>query len=161
MYDAWHSYKCEIVRTYTDEVPDKIPIEDNEEFKSVRNAVVKSAAEISSPSAQPDREIDYDYAELKERKMILIISLTTRNSVTILCYSTASADIISRRQTIWRTQSGGFAWRLTEGLSSPLTSFTRATVTESSPKSRAISSAICARLWTQASATPSMNTPNI
>ena len=68
MYDAWHSYKCEIVRTYTDEVPDKIPIEDNEEFKSVRNAVVKSAAEISSPSAQPDREIDYDYAELKERK---------------------------------------------------------------------------------------------
>ena len=68
MYDAWHSYKCEIVRTYTDEVPDKIPIEDNEEFKSIRNAVVKSAAEISSPSAQPEREIDYDYSELKERK---------------------------------------------------------------------------------------------
>ena len=68
MYDAWYSYKCEIVRTYTDEVPDKIPIEDNEEFKSIRNAVVKSAAEISSPSAQPEREISYDYAELKERK---------------------------------------------------------------------------------------------
>ena len=68
MYDAWHSYKCEIVRTYTDEVPDKIPIEDNEEFKSIRNAVVKSAAEISSPSAQPEREISYDYSELKERK---------------------------------------------------------------------------------------------
>ena len=68
LYDAWYRYKCEIVRTYTDEIPDKIPIEDNEEFKSIRNAVVKSAAEISSPSAQPDREIDYDYAELKERK---------------------------------------------------------------------------------------------
>ena len=68
MYDAWHSYKCEIVRTYTDEVPDKIPIEDNEEFKSLRNAVVKSAAEICSPSAQPEREIDYDYSEMKDRK---------------------------------------------------------------------------------------------
>ena len=68
MYDAWHSYKCEIVRTYTDEIPDKIPIEDNEEFKSIRNAVVKSAAEIYSPSAQPEREIGYDYSELKERK---------------------------------------------------------------------------------------------
>ena len=68
LYDAWYRYKREIVRTYTDEIPDKIPIEDNEEFKSIRNAVVKSAAEISSPSAQPDREIDYDYAELKERK---------------------------------------------------------------------------------------------
>ena len=68
LYDAWYRYKCEIVRTYTDEVPDKIPIEDNEEFKSVRNAVVKSAAEIFSPSAQPEREISYDYSELKERK---------------------------------------------------------------------------------------------
>ena len=68
MYDAWYSYKCEIVRTYTDEVPDKIPIEDNEEFKSIRNAVVKSAAEIFSPSAQPEREIDYDYSEIKGRK---------------------------------------------------------------------------------------------
>ena len=68
MYDGWYSYKCEIVRTYTDEVPDKIPIEENEEFKSVRNAVVKSAAEIFSPSAQPEREISYDYSELKERK---------------------------------------------------------------------------------------------
>lgn len=68
MYDAWYRYKCEIVRTYTDEIPDKIPIEDNEEFKSIRNAVVKSAAEISSPSAQPEREISYDYSELKERK---------------------------------------------------------------------------------------------
>ena len=68
LYDAWYHYKCEIVRTYTDEVPDKIPLEDNEEFKSIRNAVVKSAAEIFSPSAQPEREIDYDYSELKERK---------------------------------------------------------------------------------------------
>ena len=68
MYDAWYSYQCEIVRTYTDEVPDKIPIEGNEEFKSIRNAVVKSAAEIFSPSAQPEREISYDYSELKERK---------------------------------------------------------------------------------------------
>ena len=30
--------------------------------------LVKSAAEICSPSAQPEREIDYDYSELKERK---------------------------------------------------------------------------------------------
>ena len=66
MYDAWHSYKCEIVRTYTDEVPDNIPIEHNEDFKWVGNAVVKRAGEISSPWAQPDREIDYDYAELMD-----------------------------------------------------------------------------------------------
>ena len=43
LYDAWYGYKCETVRTYTDTMPDKIPIEENEEFKSIRNAVVRSA----------------------------------------------------------------------------------------------------------------------
>ena len=68
LYDSWYRYKCEIYRTYTDEMPEKIPIEENKEFKSIRNAVVKCAAEIFSPSEQPEREIDYDYAELKNRK---------------------------------------------------------------------------------------------
>ena len=68
LYDSWYRYQCEILRTYTDEMPEKIPIEENKEFKSIRNAVVKCAAEIFSPSEQPEREIDYDYAELKNRK---------------------------------------------------------------------------------------------
>ena len=68
LYDSWYRYQCEIHRTYTDEMPEKIPIEENKEFKSIRNAVVKCASEIFSPSEQPEREIDYDYAELKDRK---------------------------------------------------------------------------------------------
>ena len=68
LYDSWYRYQCEIYRSYTDEMPEKIPIEENKEFKSIRNAVVKCAAEIFSPSEQPEREIDYDYAELKNRK---------------------------------------------------------------------------------------------
>ena len=68
LYDSWYGYQCEIRRTYTDEMPEKIPIEENKEFKSIRNSVVKCAAEIFSPSEQPEREIDYDYAELKNRK---------------------------------------------------------------------------------------------
>ena len=68
LYDSWYRYQCEIYRTYTDEMPEKIPIEENKEFKSIRNSVVKCVAEIFSPSEQPEREIDYDYAELKNRK---------------------------------------------------------------------------------------------
>ena len=68
LYDSWYGYQCEIHRTYTDEMPEKIPIEENKEFKSIRNAVVKCASEIFSPSEQPEREIDYDYAEMKDRK---------------------------------------------------------------------------------------------
>ena len=67
LYDLWYGYKCETVRTYTDEMPAKIPIESNEEFKSIRNNLVKFASEINLPSQQPDRDIDYDYEELADR----------------------------------------------------------------------------------------------
>ena len=67
LYNSWYGYKCETVRTYTDEMPEKIPIESNEEFKSIRNNLVKIASEINLPSQQPDRDIDYDYEELADR----------------------------------------------------------------------------------------------
>ena len=43
LYDLWYKCKCEINRTYTDADPIKIPIEENKEFKSIRNAVVNIA----------------------------------------------------------------------------------------------------------------------
>ncbi len=66
LYDAWYGYKCETVRTYTDTMPDKIPIEENEEFKSIRNAVVSAVRDIHTPPEQPDYEVDHDYSKLKE-----------------------------------------------------------------------------------------------
>ena len=66
LYDAWYGYKCETVRTYTDTMPDKIPIEENEEFKSIRNAVVSAVRDIHIPREQPDAEEDYDYEKLKD-----------------------------------------------------------------------------------------------
>lgn len=66
LYDAWYGYKCETVRTYTDTMPDKIPIEENEEFKSIRNAVVSAVRDIHTPPDQPDYAVDHDYSKLKE-----------------------------------------------------------------------------------------------
>ena len=68
LYDAWYGYKCETVRTYTDTMPEKIPIEENEEFKSIRNAVVSAVRDIHTPPEQPDYAIEYDYPELKQHK---------------------------------------------------------------------------------------------
>ena len=68
LYDAWYGYKCEIVRTYTDTMPEKIPIEENEEFKSIRNAVVSAVRDIHTPPEQPGYEVEYDYQKLKEHK---------------------------------------------------------------------------------------------
>ena len=68
LYESWYGYKCETVRTYTDIMPDKIPIEENEEFKSIRNAVVSAVRDIHTPPEQPDYAVDYDYSKLKEHK---------------------------------------------------------------------------------------------
>ena len=53
LYDLWYEYKCETYRTYTDVMPDKIPLEDNDEFKSLRNAVVKMAVEFDFANSFP------------------------------------------------------------------------------------------------------------
>ncbi|MBQ3706803.1 MAG: hypothetical protein II889_02740 [Clostridia bacterium] len=39
LYDQWYEYQCDTYRLYTDKMPDKIPMEENKEFKSVRNMV--------------------------------------------------------------------------------------------------------------------------
>ena len=66
LYEAWYGYKCETIRTYTDTMPEKIPIEENEEFKSIRNAVVSAVRDIHTPPEQPDYAVDHDYSKLKE-----------------------------------------------------------------------------------------------
>ncbi len=67
LYESWYRYKCETVRTYTDKLPKKIPIEENEEFKSVRNVVVRCAAAPGKLGEPPDRDIDFDYSVLKDK----------------------------------------------------------------------------------------------
>ena len=66
-YDLWYQYQCEIYRTYTDEMPVKIPIEENKEFKSLRNDVVSMAFEIGSIPKQRHHEHDYDYSTMKDK----------------------------------------------------------------------------------------------
>ena len=55
LYDLWYRCQCEVYRTYTDVMPEKIPLEENKEFKSIRNEVVRAAAEILSLPRQPLR----------------------------------------------------------------------------------------------------------
>ena len=93
LYDAWYHYKCEIVRTYTDEVPDKIPIEDNEEFKSIRNAVVKSAAEIRHTFATMALENGMDIKTLSA----MIGHISTETTLNIYSHIT---DTMQRQAAI-------------------------------------------------------------
>lgn len=47
LYDLWYEQKENIIRTYTDEMPDRIPLVNNKEFKSIKNAVIKEALKLN------------------------------------------------------------------------------------------------------------------
>lgn len=46
LYDLWYEKKEEVIRTYTDEMPKRVPLSENKEFKSIKNAVIKEAMNI-------------------------------------------------------------------------------------------------------------------
>ena len=48
LYDLWYEQREEVVRTYTDTMPERISLSQNKEFKSVRNAVVQEAMNLLS-----------------------------------------------------------------------------------------------------------------
>lgn len=47
LYDLWYGQKENTIRTYTDEVPDRIPLAQKKEFKSIKNAVIKEALKLN------------------------------------------------------------------------------------------------------------------
>ena len=46
LYDLWYEQKENTIRTYTDEMSDRIPLTQNMEFKSIKNAVIKEALKL-------------------------------------------------------------------------------------------------------------------
>lgn len=46
MYDLWYEQKENTIRTYTNEMPDRIPLAQNKEFKSIKNAIIKEALKL-------------------------------------------------------------------------------------------------------------------
>ena len=47
LYDLWYEQKENTIRTYTDEVLDRIPLAQNKEFKSIKNAIIKEALKLN------------------------------------------------------------------------------------------------------------------
>lgn len=47
LYELWYEQRENVLKTYRDKMPDRLPLSSNEEFKSVRNAVIAEALKIS------------------------------------------------------------------------------------------------------------------
>ena len=46
LYDLWYDQRENVLRTYTDHFPERVPLEQNKEFKTIRNAVIQEAMKI-------------------------------------------------------------------------------------------------------------------
>ena len=47
LYNLWYEQKENVIRTYTEEVPERLPLSKNPEFKAIRNAVIREAVNLS------------------------------------------------------------------------------------------------------------------
>ena len=61
LYDLWYEQREEVIRTYTDAMPERIPLSRNKEFKSVRNAVIQEAMELLGNKIEDAREVLQEY----------------------------------------------------------------------------------------------------
>ncbi|MEE1002533.1 MAG: MobP3 family relaxase [Acutalibacteraceae bacterium] len=46
LYDLWYEQRENVIRTYTDDLPKRVPLSQNREFKSIKNAVIQEAMNI-------------------------------------------------------------------------------------------------------------------
>lgn len=65
LYDLWYEQREDILRTYTDTFPERVPLEQNKEFKSIRNAVIQEAMKIvTGIRGAADLEAQRDMADI-------------------------------------------------------------------------------------------------
>ena len=60
LYDLWYEQKENTIRTYTDEMPDRIPLAQNKEFKSIKNAIIKEALKLNLTEDEVEKNENTD-----------------------------------------------------------------------------------------------------
>lgn len=48
LYDLWYEQKENTIRTYTDELPERFPLVNNKEFKSIKNEIIREAMKLNA-----------------------------------------------------------------------------------------------------------------
>lgn len=59
LYDLWYEQKYATIRIYTDELPEKIPLSQNKEFKSIKNMIIQEALLINAELIMDDENEEY------------------------------------------------------------------------------------------------------
>lgn len=70
LYALWYSQREAVLKTYTDTLPERIPLRENKTFQPIRNAVVQAALKIipvpkdELPGAVQDADLLYDMGKI-------------------------------------------------------------------------------------------------
>ena len=65
-YDLWYQQREEVLRTYKDDLPERLPLSRQKEFKRIKNIVIEEAvrlgqeAAVLSPTDEPEAQIPMD-----------------------------------------------------------------------------------------------------
>lgn len=79
LYDLWYENRYEILKTYTDEMPKKVPLSQNKEFKSIKNMIISAALDISGDIIVAYKDNETIETELLEAKHIIIKTIHDNN----------------------------------------------------------------------------------
>ena len=72
LYDLWYEQREAVIQTYTDELPERVPLSQNKEFKSIKNAVIQEAMNIVTDrlfvevDENSDEQVDLDFESSAE-----------------------------------------------------------------------------------------------
>lgn len=67
LYDLWYEQKENTIRTYTDELPERFPLVNNKEFKSIKNEIIREAMKLNATQEKATvEEIDSNPLEHEE-----------------------------------------------------------------------------------------------
>ncbi len=72
LYDLWYENRYAILKVYTDEIPEKVPLSQNKEFKSIKNMIISSALDISSDILVVGQSNETSENELSKVKHIVV-----------------------------------------------------------------------------------------
>lgn len=70
LYDLWYKEREEIIRTYTDSLPKRVPLSQNKEFKPVRNAVIQAAMSIITEEQKRRDQQKKEYCALAALELV-------------------------------------------------------------------------------------------
>jgi sel1 repeat len=70
LYALWYEQREEVIKTYTQALPERIPLSRNNEFKPIRNAVIQMALEILKERQPEEPEEEIVPEEITEKEIL-------------------------------------------------------------------------------------------